>query len=353
MFHTRGAVVVALLCAGVHVTSRGQSVAVSPTEFIGFRFDDTHVIAVVKVLDDAGKLLRDRAASAMPAAQYGFPYVDAPPELGAHVPAALQSARWVIHAAPGQVFDATAEKVIAGVPNCFAAVGVLLRVTPAQAQQFARGSARYFVAEAQTPPRSEGDAPRSMVRTLPPPVFADAQRRALESVLHDLLKRELPAIRAEAAPDIDRIAKMESAHNRSWVAAQRRIDRQLMEGKVKLTYDVQAFQLDPSGTPTYFVRAEWLAGRDQAFAASLWLRGDRFEIVEANTRPASWLRMFEFQGQIDRLQLGLVLNVLDRDRDGWGEIVFARGGYESLGIGVREWSSTGFVLSGISYDSGC
>jgi hypothetical protein len=352
MIHRRAAVVIGVLCAAMELTSLAQSTAVTPTEFIAFRVDDTHVIAVVKILDNAVKPQANREISPEPMARYGFPYFEAPPEFGAHVPTALRSARWLIHAAPGHAFDATVGRVVGGTANCSTAVGLHLTVTSAHAQQFARLPARYFVAEAAAPPRAN-EGPPVTVRPVPAPVLTEAQKSRLESVLNDLMTRELPKIRSEAAPDIERMATSDVNYHRSWAAKIQRVDRRLSEGAVKLTYDIQAFQLDPSGMPTYFVRAEWLAGRDQAFAAAVWLRGDRFEIVEANTRPASWLRMFEFQGEIGREQLGLVLNVLDRDRDGWGEIVFAFGGYESLGIGVEEWSPTGFMSSGIDYSFGC
>ena len=82
---------------------------------------------------------------------------------------------------------------------------------------------------------------------------------------------------------------------------------------------VQAFRLGPNNT-VYFVRAEWLVKGRQGFAASLWLRTEpRVEVIETNVKPASWLRTFEFQGRTRRENLGLVLNVFDRDRDGWGE----------------------------------
>ena len=71
----------------------------------------------------------------------------------------------------------------------------------------------------------------------------------------------------------------------------------------------------------------------QGFAASLWVRTDpRFEIVETNLRPAAWLRMGEFQGHVTREHLVLVLNVLDLDREGCGEILFLHTGYEGFSI---------------------
>lgn len=111
------------------------------------------------------------------------------------------------------------------------------------------------------------------------------------------------------------MAASEVEYHRAWAAERRRLDEELSRGRVKLSYDIQVFHLDPSGRPTYYVRAEWRAGGRQTFAATLWLRGDRFEIVETNTDPASWLRMHEFQNRVYRVQLGLVLNVLDLDDD--------------------------------------
>jgi hypothetical protein len=87
--------------------------------------------------------------------------------------------------------------------------------------------------------------------------------------------------------------------------------------------------------------------------ATLWLRGDSLEIVDIDTRASSWLRMFEFQGTVHREQLGLVLNVLDRDADGWGEIILARGGYESMAIELREYGPPGVLPAAASYAFGC
>ena len=123
--------------------------------------------------------------------------------------------------------------------------------------------------------------------------------------------------------------------------------------EAKREYDVQAFQLGP-GAPVYFIRAQWLVQGRPGFAASLWLRTEpRVEIIETNLRPASWLRMFEFQGRITRDHLGLVLGVLDRNRDGWGEILFLVSGYEAFSLAVRSYAPTGFVTAGPVYASGC
>jgi hypothetical protein len=45
--------------------------------------------------------------------------------------------------------------------------------------------------------------------------------------------------------------------------------------------------------------------------------------------------MFEFQSRVEREHLGLVLNICDRDHDGWGEVLMAQGGYESMRIAAE------------------
>jgi hypothetical protein len=307
----------------------------------------------LKVLDDTGAPQVEGVLSAPPVAQYGFPYFTASDTLSARVPAALQTARWQLHAGSGRTFDATADRIVGGVAACQQAVAVLLTIAPPQQPAFKTVPQRYFVAEAQSQPRSGGEAARTVVGVLPSPSLTAARRQSLESLLNDVLARDLPAIRAQADPEVARMASSTVPYHRSWAAERRRVDEALSRGDVRLAYDIQAFRLDPSGAPVYFVRAEWLAGARQAFAAALWLRGDPFQIVEVNTRPASWLRMFEFQGAVSRVQLGLVLNVLDRNRDGWGEIVMARGAYESVGIEVLQYSGDGLVPTGVSFVGGC
>ena len=152
------------------------------------------------------------------------------------------------------------------------------------------------------------------------------------------------------------LSKMEAStvgYHRSWARELRRVEIAMERNEGRRQYDIQAFQLGP-GAPVYFVRAEWLVDGRQGFAASIWLRTEpTVEVIETNVRPASWLRMFEFQGRVTRDHLGLVLNVLDRDQDGWGEILFLESGYEAFGISLRQYSPTGFERSGPVYGGGC
>ena len=125
-------------------------------------------------------------------------------------------------------------------------------------------------------------------------------------------------------------------------------------GAGRLHYNVQAFQLAPDQVPVFFVRAEWLVGRRQGFAASLWLRaGQPIEVLETNVRPAAWLRMSLFQGGVGPSHLGLILNVLDRDGDGWGEVLFASEGYEGRSISLLEYSPAGLQRAAIELIGGC
>ena len=160
--------------------------------------------------------------------------------------------------------------------------------------------------------------------------LSEAQQLRLEQTLSAVLARELPAVLKKAAADPAR----ESA------------DAALLDGTGRLVYDVQAYRLSPGPVRTLFVRARWFVGTKLGFAAAVWLR-DRdddgpFEIVEQKLEAASWLRMSLFRHGIHDSHLGLVLNVLDSDGDGWGEILFAREGYESVEIEAREFQPGGF-----------
>lgn len=266
----------------------------------------------------------------------------------------VRSAReWVVHVAPGQAVRATAERVIGGRAQCQQAAGVLLTIAPDETGPFSAAPAKYFVAEPNPAAGGARAAADTRVAAIQNATLTTPQARQLETLLGDLLNRELPAIRDESAPDIARMMSSDVDYHRAWATARRAAEDELMRGSARLVYDVQGYRLDPRGGTMYFVRAQWHAGGRQAFAAAVWLRGDPLELVEADTSAASWLRMFEFQGRVYTVNLGQVLNVIDRQGDGWGEIIFARGGYESLSLSVRRYSADGFRPEPITFTSGC
>jgi hypothetical protein len=60
-----------------------------------------------------------------------------------------------------------------------------------------------------------------------------------------------------------------------------------------------------------------------------------------------------FNGHVMQKQLGLVLNVFDRNQDGWGEVLMEQSGYESTNLTVLDYSSDGFQPAGIELSGGC
>jgi hypothetical protein len=307
-------------------------------EYIAFRFDDRRVIATIKIVDPPASRQVREGLSAAPAARFGYPYFTPPAAWTDRWPAGIRSQHdWAIHTGAGQPIAATLERLVGGNLQCTEAAGVLLRVAPDQAQAFAQLPAKYFIAE----PSGKGAAPAGTVSTVTSegsPALSAELRSALDSNLKDLLNRELPGVIAEAQPDRER----------------QQMDAVLKQGRATLTYDLQMFRLSPDRVPVYFVRAIWLVEKKQAFAAAVWLRGDpTLEIVQTDIRPASWLRKLLFQHRVHRDQLGLVLNVFDRDHDGWGEVLFAQAGYESVGLKLLEYSASGFERTGIAHSFGC
>src|SRR4051812_4572506 len=334
-----------------YATPAGQDLGRGST-FVAFRVDGTHAIATLKVIETSAA--GAGGPTGEPAAQYGFRYFDAPAEWRAQVDAdARLGERWLVHASAGQQLQAEAERIVGGSFGCQDAIGVLLRVAPESAGAFAALRARYFVAErahaGQSPQRATGSA----VGPVRSP-SADAFKRALDATLEGLLARELPRVRADAEPDIARNASSPDEALRSSARQQRAIDEALQRGRGQLRYDVQSFTLSPDRVPVHFVRAQWMVDGQQGFAASLWVRGEQtLELVETNLSPAHWLRMTEFNRTLSREHLGLVLDVFDRDHDGWGEVLVAQGGYESMSLSLLEYSAGGFRPTGIEYAHGC
>lgn len=316
----------------------------SAPSFVAFRIDDRHAVAVIAEVADQA----DSVDGSQPAARFGFAYRDADPAIVAAVPKAVFAVKqWNVHLAPGRRVSATAGRIVHGNAACTGLVGVLLRIDSADQQAYAARPERYFVADP-----SDG----MPATPLPPPSSAlqPINRPQLETLLNDLLKRELPAVRAEAAAEIDRLAAGEPGYPRNWAIERRELDRGLEAGKVRLEYDVQAFDLERNGPPRYFVRAEWAVDGRPAFGAALWIKGgEALSIVDQDLRTSRWLRMFEFQGKISPELYGLVLNVFDRDGDGWGEVLMARGGYESNQLELVALTPGGFTSTGISYAYGC
>jgi hypothetical protein len=323
------------------------------SEYIAFRVDAERVVATVLVRDANLPQVR-KGLSPSPVARFGYQYFE-PPDYWGDLPNDHKAGdRWSIHTAPGQVFQATVERRVGGYMGCEEAVGVLLRVASQQAKTFGGVQARYFVATPAAAETPGATSLRSDIRTLPAYALTPDVRRSLESVLGETLARELPRVRSEAAPFLARALKSNYRQDRSWARQRLQIEDEMERGRGLLHYNVQAFQLSPDGVPVLFVRAEWLVGRRQGFVASLWLRaGVPIEVLHTDVRPAAWVRNSLFQGGVSPSHMGLVLNVLDRDGDGSGEVLFAWEGYEGRSISLREYSPAGFQGAAIDLRGGC
>ena len=336
-----GLAAVTVLVGGLTSSAQSQP---APTEFVAFRVDDRHLIAVIGEVSDA--VASEEAREVV--AAYGFRHGDANPAVVAEqIPSApIGIKRWTVRLAYGGTVTAAAGRLVQGSAMCSNKAGILMRVEDADAAAFAAQKEKYFVVE---PFAGARPAP-----PLPPAALPGIDKAHLQALLNDLLSREFPAVRERARDEVERLASSDVAYHRNWARGRQRLDAAIAAGQARLQYDTQAFALDPGGAPYYFVRAEWRVGGDPAFGATVWIKGgERPTIVHQDLSPASFLQMFEFQGKLSREQYGLVLNVLDRDGDGWREILFARGGYEGMSITLETLTPGGFVPTGIAYNYGC
>ena len=317
---------------------------------MAFRVDDQRVVASVRELLDPIPQFKEGQGT-QTAAKYGYPFLDLPEALRMRVPPEIKVGdRWAVHTAPGQVFQATAERFVLGQGQCSSMLGLVLRIDDQDATAFAGVRTKYYVADT----RSAGSGgTESTLGPLPMSTITPEVRARLEASLAQVFALELPRVRAETAKSIVAMAASDVGYHRAWARDRQNVEAALARGAGVLAYDAQPFRLTPDGVPHVFVRAQWRVGSRPGFAASFWIRWDTGAIVWKNVNPASWLRMFEFQGEIDTTQLGLVLNVIDRDRNGWAELIFLQAGYESIGVSLYTISSSGFTPAGISYAYGC
>jgi hypothetical protein len=309
--------------------------------YIAFRFDDRRAIVVAAVFDDLSARQFHDGLSPAPAARWGFAYVEdaMPPHWRQRVDDNVASTlTWTLHAGPNLRFNATLDRLVAGNAQCRSAVGALLDIPQESQEAFARVKAHYFIA-----------TPDAAVAATPSPIgpftasLSPARRRQLEATLNDLLIRELPGISADSRTG-------------PGDAARQRMDRTLQAGQGRLTYDVQGYRLTAADR-LLFVRARWFVGSRLGFEAAAWLReapsAASLSVVDTDLWAASWLRTRLARGTIYDSNLGLVLNVFDRDGDGWAEVLTAREGYEGVAIRLRRYTSQGFVDDGPAMQQGC
>ena len=131
---------------------------------------------------------------------------------------------WSGHLSPGTFIGAAAERVVGGYVACQEAVGVILRVDPKDSELLARSRARYFAAS----PSSGGNRPAdasSPVGSRRVPASAE-WRASIEALLDNLLVRELPSVRSEAAQALSKMETSTVGCHRSWARERRRVEPQ-------------------------------------------------------------------------------------------------------------------------------
>lgn len=352
----RCAAILTTVAVSGFVAAGGAQPPASDAGFVAFRVDTTHAVATLEVIEVT---LADVPSSAAPAplARFGYPHFNRP---AAWKPQRVADPRvgdrWRLHLGADTVVHGVVDRLTGGQVGCEGAVGVRLAIVPEDVATFAQRRERYYVAEPAREPLRQSSAEsqrRGPVGPIATPTTL-AFTRALEETLNATFTRELPRLRSEAAAEVDRHLQSDVAYRQTWARERLEIEDALRTGRGRLRYDVQSFRLAPDALPVHFVRAEWLVGQRQGFAATFWLRGVApLSVLDADTQPSVWLRMPEFDGAVSREQLGLVLNVVDRNRDGWGEVLFAKGGYEALHLSLRVFTPGGFQSSGIGYSAGC
>lgn len=319
------------------------------TTLIAFRVDDERVLASVRALVDDSIRQFKKGEATSSVAKFGYPFLDLPEKFQPKIPTDLKIGdRWAVHTSPGQVFHATAERFVLGQGGCENLLALVLKIDSEELQAFRDVRTKYYVADVRA-----ALTIASPLGPLPDSAITPKFRARLETTLGQVFALELPRVRLETAKSIAAMATSEVEYHRSWARERRSVEAALALGAAVLTYDTQAYRLTPDGVPLVFVRARWHVGSRLGFAAAFWVREDSGKIVWQNLRPASWLRTFEFQGEVHTQQLGLVMNVVDRDRDGWAEVIFLQGGYEGVGVEVLDVSADGLKPAGISYSYGC
>jgi hypothetical protein len=163
------------------------------------------------------------------------------------------------------------------------------------------------------------------------------QRATLERLLNEEFRRRWPKVHAEAMR-----SHAGFDGQRLWPTAWASIDRRIESGEPKLTYDVQSFRLTPDGEPRLFVHASWKLGSQVVFLMTAWARAGStltLDYVDVNvSRNRGYSDFPSSPSDIAELN-GLILSVLDTDRNGWGEFTLVRrdSAHDGMSIDVLEY----------------
>lgn len=206
---------------------------------------------------------------------------------------------WAIDAGRAGWFTTSVGESVLATSHCQALPAMLASVDPSQHESFARIREKYFPAHSigsWTPPdRASRVGPMAHVVT-------PAERQEIER----LLQREF---QQKAGAEISR--------------------------KARIRFDVQAFRLTPDGAARLFVRAGWALDGKSVFLMGAWMRtAPALQIESADFHAADFAQntAFRFDGPMDPMMNGQVLNVTDIDRDGLAEMLMLYHYYEGFSV---------------------
>jgi len=252
---------------------------------------------------------------------------------------------WVIRAGPNFVFHMRIESLAIARVHCSMHLAVIGRVVNGQAEGFMAVKSKYYLVV----PEAEF-VPVSLQRTSQRPALLDwtnnRQRPLspdLESAIREQFERELGEFQRG-----DRFAKWVRRGSGRIKRMQGILERHA-PGEGNLMWDQQVLRLTPEGEKRVYVRSQLTLEEREVFFMSCWFNPENLQAERVKFRTSisegGWTFSLE--------TLGMILNVFDRDGDGWGEVLIGTHGYESFRIRLIEYSESGFEDTGIEFSGGC
>lgn len=226
------------------------------------------------------------------------------------------------------------------------------RVASTDLSAFRAAREKYYLASRETPPGNPGD-PGAGRWVVGYPSLSPERIATIKALLKPIMQqatrveREKPGYLADDGISEEAAASM---------ALLRTTDDAILRGEGEIRFDHQAVRVGPGPDPWLWIRAKWLVNGKSGSFVSLWLPpGEKSTPVGVETGQVELMHdldMFNWQGfTID--SLGKMLNVFDVDRDGWGEWIIHRQGYEAYGYNLYQMTPTGPVETPLSFWVGC
>ena len=256
---------------------------------------------------------------------------------------------WELEVAAGRRVRVVVKQPVVADGGCSQEAGFLAEVVADRRAEFAASQSQYFLIHRLS---TSGGPKPGPVGELSDWKATPGIRADIERMLRTRVKDEVAKVHAEALPEYERLSRGEF---RTWAGRWQQIDARLARGEGTLSYDMRAFRLTPDGAPRVFVRARWKMDDKPVFFLSLWLRVQSGITVEAvSSRESGCLRSPETGSDSwDIDVLGTVLNVLDGETDGFGDLLIYGPAYESGGIDLVKYTGSGPARTAISLDWGC